>query len=150
MRLSRIAYIFASVVLVLGFSQYIRAHAPLPAPEEIPKIIQFGLETYKSEGPEAAVKAWIKGGPYDGNRDVSTGQASILRQAQGTYGTYRGYEVIRIQDISASVRVIYLTLNFERGPVFSRFIVFRSEQGAMITALNFSVKPEDIVPTLLQ
>jgi hypothetical protein len=150
MRPSRIAYIFAAVILLLACGQYIRAHASQPAPEEIPKIIQFGLETYKSEGPEAAVKAWVKGGPYDGNRDVATGQASILRQAQSLYGTYRGYEVISMQDISSSVRVIYLTLNFERGPVFSRFIVYRSEQGAMLTALNFSVKPEDIVPNLLQ
>jgi hypothetical protein len=63
MRLSRIAYIFAAVVLVLACGQYIRAHAPSPATEEIPKIIQFGLETYKSEGPESAVKAWVKGGP---------------------------------------------------------------------------------------
>jgi hypothetical protein len=149
MRLSRITYIFAAVVLVLGFSQYIRAHAPQPAPDEVPKIIQFGLETYKSEGPEAAIKAWIKGGPYDGNRDV-IGQASILRQAQSVYGTYRGFEVIGMQNISAAVRVVNLTLNFERGPVFSRFIVFRSEQGTMLTALNFSAKPEDIVPNLLQ
>jgi hypothetical protein len=150
MRLSKFVCILAAAVLVLACSQYIRAHAPGPAVEDVPKIIQFGLETYKSEGPEAAVKAWVKGGPYDGNKDVAVGQATILRQAQGVYGTYRGYEVIREQDISASVRAFYLTLNFERGPVFSRFIVFRSEQGAMITALNFSVKPEDIVPNLLQ
>jgi hypothetical protein len=150
MRLSRIGYIFAAAVLALTCGQYIRAHASSPAVEDVPKIIQFGLETYKSEGPESAVKAWVKGGPYDGNRDVAAGQTSILRQAQVLYGTYRGYEVIREQDISASIRVFYLTLNFERGPVFSRFIVFRSEQGAMITALTFSVKPEDIVPNLLQ
>ncbi|HEY4840000.1 MAG TPA: hypothetical protein VIH72_15390 [Candidatus Acidoferrales bacterium] len=149
MRLSRIAYIFAAVVLALACGQYIRAHAPSPAVEELPKIVQFGLETYKSEGPEAAIKAWVKGGPYDGNKDV-IGQASVLRQAQGIYGTYRGYEVIRAQDVSAPIRVFYLSLNFDRGPVFSRFIVFRSEQGAMITALNFSAKPEDIVPNLLQ
>ena len=150
MRSTKIAYILTSVVLVLACSQYLRAHAPSPATEEIPKIIQFGLDTYKSEGPESAIKAWVKGGPYDGNRDVAVGQANILRQAQGLYGTYRGYELIHEQDVSASVRVFYLTLNFERGPVFARFIVFRSEQGAMITALNFSVKPEDIVPNLLQ
>jgi hypothetical protein len=146
MRPSRIAYIFAVVILLLPPGQYIHAHASQPVSEEIPKIVQFGLETYKSEGPEAAVKAWLKGGPIEGNRDA----ANILRQAQGAYGSYRGYEVIHMQDISASVRVVYLTLNFERGPVFSRFIVYRSDQGAMITALNVSVKPEDIVPTLLQ
>jgi hypothetical protein len=150
MRPSRIAYIFVAVILVLGFSQYIRAHAANPAVDELPKVIQFGLETYKSEGPEAAVKAWVKGGPYDGNREVAAGQANILRQAQGVYGTYRGYELIHEQGISTSVRVFYLTLNFERGPVFSRFIVYRSEQGSMVTALNFSVKPEDIIPNLLQ
>lgn len=149
MRLSRIVYILAAVVLVLGFSQFIRAHAPQPAVDEIPKIIQFGLETYKSEGPEAAIKAWLKGGPYDGNRDV-IGQASILRQAQGVYGAYRGFEVIGMQNISASVRVVNLTLNFDRGPVFSRFVVYRTDQGAMITALNFSAKAEDLVPNLLQ
>lgn len=149
MHLSRLAFIFAAIVLALACGQYFRAHAASPATEELPKIVQFGLETYKSEGPEAAIKAWLKGGPYDGNKDIIS-QASVLRQAQGLYGTYRGYEVMHEQDVSASVRVFYLSLNFDRGPVFSRFIVFRSEQGAMITALNFSAKPEDIIPNLLQ
>ena len=123
MRSSRIAYIFAAMILLLASGQYIHAHASQSVSEEIPKIVQFGLETYKSEGPEAAVKAWLKGGPIEGNRDA----ANILRQAQGLYGSYRGCEVIHMQDISASVRVVYLTLNFERGPVFSRFIVYHSE-----------------------
>jgi hypothetical protein len=148
MRLSRIAYIFATVMFLLAFARYIRGHAPNPQVSEIPKIVQFGLETYKSEGPEAAVRAWVKGGPFDGNKDMFS-QITFLRQIQQSFGSYTSFEVIRIQDISASVRVIYLTLSFEKGPVFGRFIVYRSQQGSVLTALNFSAKPEEIVPNLM-
>lgn len=147
MRPSRIAYIFAAVMLLLASAQYIRAHAPNPQLSEVPKIVQFGLDTYKSEGPEAAVRAWVKGGPFEGSKDLFS-QITSLRQIQQSYGSYTAFEVIRIQDISASVRVIYLTLNLEKGPVFGRFIVYRSQQGSVLTAINFSAKPEEIVPNL--
>jgi hypothetical protein len=148
MRPSRITYIFAAFMLLLASGQYIRVHASSPQLAEVPKIIQFGLDTYKSEGPEAAVRAWVKGGPFEGSKD-SFSQISVLRQIQQSYGSYSGFEVIRIQDVSASVRLIYLTLNFEKGPVFGRFVVYRSQQGSVLTAINFSAKPEEIVPNLV-
>jgi len=148
MRPSRIAFIFAAVILLLASGEYIRARASSPQTDALPKIIQFGLDTYKSEGPEAAVKAWVKGGPFDGTKDPFT-QLSLLREIQQSYGSYTGFEVIRFQDISASVRLYYLTLNFERGPVFGRFVVYRSQQGSVLTAVNFSAKPEEIVPNLV-
>jgi hypothetical protein len=149
MRPSRIAYIFAAVLLLLASGQYIRARAPKPAEDmtiEIPKIVQSGLESYKSEGPEAAVRSWLKGGPLEGNKDAF----NILRQAQDAYGSYRGFDVVRYQDLSASVRIVYLTLNYDKGPVFARFISYKSPQGSILTALDISTKPEQILPNILQ
>jgi hypothetical protein len=148
MRPSRIAYIFAAVILLLASGQYIRARASSPQTEALPKIIQFGLDTYKSEGPEAAVRAWVKGGPFDGSKDPFT-QISLLREIQQSYGSYIACDVISIQRITDSVHVYYLTLNFEKGPLFGRFIVYRSPQGSVLTAIKFSAKPEEIVPNLV-
>ena len=149
MRPSRIAYIFTTLLLVLGLSQYIRAHAPKPVAEDTPKIIQFGLDTYKSEGPEAAVKAWLKGGPLEGSKDAYS-QVTNLRQIQDSYGSFRSCDVIHSQDLSPAVRIIYVALNYERGPRFVRFILFRSDPGWIVTAFDLNAKPEQILPNLIQ
>ncbi len=64
------------------------------ASESLPPIIILGLETYKTSGPEEAVRAWIKGSALDGSKDALS-QADLLRQIQDYYGTYRTFEIVR-------------------------------------------------------
>ncbi len=49
------------------------------ASESLPPIIVLGLETYKTSGPEEAVRTWIKGSALDGSKDALS-QANLLRQ----------------------------------------------------------------------
>jgi hypothetical protein len=67
--------------------------------EALPPVIVSGLDAYKAEGPEDAVRAWIKGSPIDGSKDALS-QANVLRQIHDCYGAYQGFEVFSRRELS--------------------------------------------------
>jgi hypothetical protein len=142
----RRSYALAVGLLLLTFGQYVWAGSPKPGAEEIPKVILSGLEAYKAEGPEAAVKAWIKGSSIEGSKEALS-QANVLRQVQDFYGTYKAFELIRSRDLTPTTRIIYLTLNYEKGPLFAKFTAYRAEQGWIIANFTFNTKEDLILPT---
>lgn len=114
---------------------------------EIPKVILSGFEAYKADGPEAAVKAWLKGGPIEGNKDALT-QANILRSVQDYYGPIKSFHVIRTKDLGPSSRLTFLVFDYEKGPVFARFLTFQADQGWIVVSFDFNTKPERIIPEI--
>jgi hypothetical protein len=143
---------WAALVVVLGLSLH---GSPQNGPEheqkwDIPHLIVAGLEAYKEKGPEEAVKTWIKDSPVDGNKDALT-QANLLRQVQDFYGAYQSFETISTRDLSRRVRVVYVVMNYEKGPLFAKFVTFHSEDhGWVLTSFLFNTKPELILPSTLQ
>lgn len=136
--------VLAFLLLTLGLSAHVGAQET--GAGEVPKILLSGLEAYKAEGPEAAVKAWIKGSAVEGSREALS-QANLLRQIQDFYGAYKEYHVICSRKVTPTTRVFFLSLDFEKGPLFGRFVVYRTEQGWILTQFNFNTKDEAIVPT---
>lgn len=114
--------------------------------EGLPPIVVLGLEAYKSNGPEEAVRTWIKGGSLDGSEEALS-QANVLRQIQEFYGAYRAFEIVSTKDLSPKTRVVYLVLDFEKGPLFAKFVVYRSGQGWVVAYFNFNTKEELVFPS---
>jgi hypothetical protein len=112
---------------------------------EVPKIITLGFNAYKFGGPVGAIKAWVKDGPLDGDQDVLS-EAVRLSQAQTSFGSYRYFEVASRRAISPSAQIIYLTLAYERGPLFAKFSIFHTDQGWVVTAFDLSPRQKDIFP----
>lgn len=111
---------------------------------DVPKIILSGFDAYKAEGADAALKAWVKGGPLDGSKEALS-QANILRQIQDYYGTYKTFEVVRSRILSPTTRILYFVIDFEKGPLFAKFIAYRTDQGWIITTFTFNTK-DDLIP----
>jgi len=130
-------------LLLLAFGQCVGTSAKEPV--DVPKIILSGLEAYKAEGPEAAIKAWLKGSPIEGSKDALT-QANNLRQVQDYYGAYKAFDTISSRDLSPTTRIVYLTLNYEKGPLFAKFLVYRTEQGWILVSFLFNTKDELVIP----
>jgi hypothetical protein len=139
-----------SCVLALG---QLATAAVTPEPnqkrvgEDVPPIIVSGMTAYKEKGPEDAVRAWIKGSPLDGSKEALS-QANMLRQIQDFYGAYRGFDVISTRDLSPRIRIVYLALDFDKGPLFAKFLVYKTEEGWILTSFNFNTKEEAVLPTL--
>ncbi len=135
------AFVFGNMTAVAQTSE-----ASEKQGEGLPHFIIAGLQAYKDKGPEEAVRVWIKHSPIDGSRDALA-QSNNLHQVQDYYGAYQMHEVIAIRVLSPKTRVIYLVMNFEKGPLFCKFVVYRSEQGWILTNFNFNTKEELIVPS---
>jgi hypothetical protein len=115
------------------------------APEAPPPIITNGLSIYKAKGPEEAIKAWIKGSPIDGSKEALM-QANNLRSIEGYYGTYQSFEVVSTRTLSSKTKIFYLVLEFEKSPIFAKFLVFKTAEGWTVTSFDFNTKSELILP----
>jgi hypothetical protein len=145
MRLSKTFFVVAAGLLLLVSGEYLRARAPKPENENVPTIIQSGFDVYKLEGPDAAVKAWLKNSALEGDKDA-LGQANVLRRTQGNYGDYRSFDLVHETDISQSVHILFAAINYEKGPLFAKFNIFRTEHGWVITAFEFNTNSEKLFP----
>jgi hypothetical protein len=139
----RSSFAVAAGLLLLTFGQYVGAGEQESS--EVPKVILSGLEAYKAGGAEAAIKAWIKDSPLEGSKDVLA-QANLLKTVQDYYGAYKAFDVIRSQNLAPTTRVIYMILDFEKGPLFAKFVVYRVEKGWILTTFTFNTKEELILP----
>jgi hypothetical protein len=129
----------------ISIAGFIHADAQTRPNNDLPPVILSGLDAYKAEGPEAAIRAWIKGSPIEGSKDALA-QSNVLRQIQDFYGSYKSYDVISARILSPNIRILYLGLNYEKGPLFSKFIIFQTAQGWILTSFNFNTKEELILP----
>ena len=112
---------------------------------ELPRIVISGLESYKKDGPDEAVKAWVKDGVLEGS-PAAKAASDALREAQATYGAYRGFHVISARNLSGSTVLVYVTLDYDHGPLFAKFIAYRTTQGTVLTSLLFKMDESEILP----
>lgn len=137
--LSLLAFSCLTTALAQSYDEY-----PRRTPNAIlPPVIVSGLDGYKTKGADEAIRLWIKDSPIEGNKDAMT-QADTLRQAENLYGPYQWYEVIRTREISPRTIVIELVLDYERGPLFTRFVVYRANHRWVMTYFDFGFREESI------
>lgn len=135
--------LFIASVFVLG-----SRHGAAQTPNTVAPVIASGLDAYKAKGPEEAVKAWLKGSPLEGSKEALT-QANSLRQIQDYYGAFIGYDIFSVWNISPTTQVQYLALNYESGPVFAKFLIYKKQQGWVLISFSFNTKEDAILPTHL-
>jgi hypothetical protein len=112
-------------------------------PTEIPKIILSGFDSFKSAGADEAVRVWLRNSPLDSNQESYVG---VLHSTISSFGLYRAWEPITVRSISPSVRIVYLTLDFDRGPLFAKFEMYRSDGGWIVTGLILNVNETQVLP----
>ncbi len=129
--------------LVAGFCCFM-----VGAAEPVPPVIQAGFESWtKGGGVQGAVYLWQKGGLMDGDGRVSELSSRLQRVAQAL-GGYSTYELLKTDPIGKSSQVLYLAMNFQRGAVFARFVLYRTEKAWVVQEMDFSTRPEAIMPWL--
>jgi hypothetical protein len=110
-----------------------------------PPIVIAGFDAYKSKGPEDAVRTWIKGAGIDGSKEALS-QSNNLRQIEDYYGKYQNFEVVKVQTISPKTQAVYVVMDYEKGPVFAKFMVYRTDQGWVLAYFTFNTKEELVFP----
>ena len=74
--------------------------------------------------------------------------ARSFRNLSGALGNYKSHEVIQSKSISQASQVLYLAVNFERGVVYGRLLVYRTEKDWVVQNMDFSERPEALMPWL--
>ena len=138
------------VILALGclLGSLLVPGVPAQPGPAVPPVIQAGFDLWsKGGGMSGVFDVWQKGGLMEGDRKVAT-LLSFFRQIERTVGHYRSYEVSQSKVVGPSSEVLYLTLNYERGAVYARFLLYRTERGWVVQNLDFSTRPETLMPWL--
>ncbi|MGA2867170.1 MAG: hypothetical protein ABSF95_22055 [Verrucomicrobiota bacterium] len=114
----------------------------------VPAVIQAGFDLWsKGGGVDVVLAEWQKGGLMEGESKAAA-QADYFRRVNRAAGSYRGYELLQAKAIGRRSQVIYLSINFERGAVFARFLLYRADESWVVQNMDFSSRPEAVMPWL--
>jgi hypothetical protein len=137
-----------SACLLLAFAApaVITAQSPAPASQllnKIPQNILDGLDALRHEQFDQVESSWKKGAL------TSIGEISIrLRNDKDSLGEYHGFDLIYLQDISPRIRVIYIALNYERGPQFKKFVTYKNSTGWVLLEPILNLTTSDMASVL--
>jgi hypothetical protein len=109
--------------------------AQKPSADNVPSIVIDGLDALRQFGPDEAAKVWAKGSSWEGTLDK--GAAADFRNMQQSLGAYKSFEILSVKSLSATLRIVYVTFNFEKEPRFGRFIAYRTARSWIL--LNYKV-----------
>lgn len=116
---------------------------------DVPPALISGMDAYRHAAPEDALKSWARNSPLDGTGGLFA-HANDLRAAQALYGNFQGYDIISNRELSNRVRILYVTINYEHGPLFCRFVYYHSEGNWILTALDFSTDDTKLLPYTIE
>ncbi len=144
MKKSHLRQGFIATVLIVAMAIASSATLGLCADAQLPSIVLDGLSAYRTGGPDAAVRSWIKGSAVENSPEAQS-QGNVFRQVESMYGKFIGYDTIKTKELTKSCTLVYLTLNYERGPLFALFVCYHAMDKWIISSFNFHTKPEQIL-----
>ena len=117
------------------------------AAESLAPIVQTGFAAWAKSGADLALDAWQKGGLLEGDNKVAA-QSGYFRRLDRLVGNFRAYETLETKAVGQNSQIVYLSINFERGAVYARFHLYRSDKGWVVQNMDFSTRPEALMPWL--
>lgn len=125
-----------------------RDRRPIGPVHIVPRIVVDGLEKYQFSGAAAAVSVWLRfAGPRVQER--APGYIDALREAEDYYGKFVGYHVVDMQKLTPATSVVYLVLNFERGPLYARLRVYEYQNTQYVTEFATALTAAAVFPERL-
>lgn len=106
---------------------------PVDAATSPTDVIERGMKGYLESGASGAIKGWLVDSALEGDKQAMM-QAALLSQIESMYGKPLGYDVVAQHEITDRVQVILFVMNFEKGPVFANFQLYRRDSGNWIAA----------------
>jgi hypothetical protein len=107
-----------------------------PAEMTARALVENGIKAYKQGSAADAIRVWIKGSALEGNQQALT-QANSLRQIEDFYGKPVSMDVVKEYEAGPKVRVLYLTINYQKGAAFAKFQAYQVPNGQWVTTQFF-------------
>lgn len=119
------------------------------AQTDIPSVVTDGLNAFQKSGGKSALAAWLKGSPVENDTTTNINMSGLLGQVETAYGKMIGYDIVRVVNISTTVRRVYLVMRFEKGPLFASFDCYKSADSWIIPQVDFNTKVNSVFPASL-
>jgi hypothetical protein len=141
------ALLRSALVLVVGCGLLTPIAFAADADTTIPAIVQGGFSLWATRDASHAFDAWKLGGLLE--NDSKPGKMTVyFTRLDNTLGKYQSFELIESRHFGKSSRTIYLSINFERAAVYARFLLYQTDKGWVVQDMDFSPKPEALMPWL--
>lgn len=125
-----------------------RGAAEPDAAPPVPAVVEKGFALWaKNRDASWAFDTWKLGGLLERDAKPAT-LARYFARLDTDLGSLKNFEVIQSRSVSRNSAVIYICINFERAAVFGRFMVYRTDKDWVVQDMDFSSKPEALMPWL--
>lgn len=138
------------LIIVIGCCCLLRLPAARAADPgaPLPQILQDGFKVWaKQEMPGLAFTVWKKGGVLEENKKPEA-LAIFFASVDRNLGKYSSYEIVDSKSVGPSTTIYYITMRFQHAAVYSRFLVYHTDADWVIQDMDFSLKPEALMPWL--
>jgi hypothetical protein len=131
-----------------GAAPGVDATTATPTTAPVPAIVQRGFTAWvKNRDASWAFDQWKLGGLLERDNKPSV-LARYFARNDANIGSFKNYELVNTKPISQNSVVLYLCLNFDRAAVYGRFVVYRTDKDWVVQDMDFSPKPETMMPWL--
>lgn len=115
---------------------------------DLPRPLGHALAIYKKGGTEGFINALVEGGPLEGNQEIHM-QVLVLEKMEKYYGAYQSFQILHVNRLSDTTRLIYFLMNYQKGPVFGKLTAYKNGGRETITSFRFHTKADKIFPEAL-
>lgn len=121
---------------------------PISEITSLPQILKEGFTLWPKGGAGVALDTWQKGGLMDGDNSKNSTLTAYFKEIDRSLGNLRSAEWVDGKTIGKSSQIVYLSINFERGAVFGKFVLYRAGANWVVQDMVFNTRPEFIMPWL--
>jgi hypothetical protein len=121
---------------------FLMAPAQLVGQVDLPRPVKDGLEALGAGACDKALTLWTA--PWsDTQKAQMAGMCPMLKE----WGSVRGYDVLRVFDVSAHVRRVYAILLYDIHPVYVMVIAYQPPGGEWkVGMVNVNTDPDQVIP----
>ncbi len=112
----------------------------------VPQVIKDGFKKYRMKDINAALDTWHH--PGFPSQDDSLTMDTFL-SAQKVYGKYQEFEVVDYVELSSRNALVYIIVNYERGPLFSLFTLYFPDNKWVVSRITVSLDAQEIFPDFI-
>ena len=113
-----------------------------------PDVIKRGFDDYRTHGSKRALETWARYGIMQ-NSEAVKNYIRELAIVDKQYGRFRGHHITGMDELSPNTFIVYATIEFDRGPLFARFLAYNGIYRSTVVDMKFNILPEGILPDAL-
>ncbi len=116
---------------------------------EVPPPVERGLNALREGRPDSAVIEWTRTWRSPDDSQKREQLVASLRGLAQIAGAVRGYDIVRVIQLTPHLRRVYVLLLCDIQPAYVMLVAYRPANEWTITAVNWNTDVDKVFPTSL-